>query len=86
MIKNKEEFLQVINTVPGMSSRLLIHFLLTYEYEKPFRCTLYEMSHDGGVKNAQRAISDLLKIGYVSRQLIAVNSYEYKLHLDLIEH
>jgi len=85
-IKNKKEFLRVINTVPGMSSRLLLHFLLTYKYKEPFRCTLYQMGHEGGVKNAQRAIASLLEKGYVTRELVKQNIYEYTLHIDLIEH
>ena len=85
-IKDKEHFTRVLNTVPGMSSRLLLHFVLTYKCKKPFHCTLFEMGHEGGIKNPQRAIADLLKKKYVTRKLTKKGVYEYILHLDLIDH
>lgn len=85
-IKDKESLTEVLNSVPGMSSRLLLHFILTQKHGVPFQYTLYQMSHEGGVKNPQRAIADLLEKAYLTRRLIEINTYEYVLHLDLIEH
>lgn len=84
-LKNPKELVRILNTLKPMAARLLLHFILTEKPKIPFKRTLYQMEHDGQIKNAQRAIAEILEAEYITRKELAFNSFLYTLHLDLIE-